>query len=563
MISFHTDFLQSLGWAALNSLWQMALLWLIFQMLITVFKVNASYKSGIASSLLIAGFCWFIYTFITSFNSAADITTFSSGILNVNGDQQVNNLFLQFLPIASIVYLSLLIFPILRFIRNYRYVQIIRQYGLSKINIDSKLFIKKTASILGIKRKVQVWVSELVSSPVTIGFLKPVILVPLAAINQLTPQQFEAVLLHELTHIKRFDYIINLLINFIQTILYFNPFVKAFIKITETEREKSCDEMVMQFQYNSHEYASALLELEKVNHSQQLLALSAAGNKNDLLHRIENILNVQKKSIVNVRKIIGLAFTFCFIISINILFLFSQQFSSGNIAASNDAIFGVSKYLVPENEQAPKTPAEINKSTIINAPDIVNAEFSAAAIANEIFAKDFASTIVPPGLINVSFNLAQAPELKQYQEEQIKQALEASKKVLENNQWKVVENNIAEVFSQKEKEELKISYLQELNKFDWNKWENRLRNVYNNVNWDKVNDQLNMAISQIRLDSLQNVYANVAMKLNEVQKELAAKKIQAIPDTDISLETILANKQKVQHILNELKAVKTKKIVRL
>jgi len=62
---------------------------------------------------------------------------------------------------------------------------------------------------------------------------------------------------------------------------------------------------------------------------------------------------------------------------------------------------------------------------------------------------------------------------------------------------------------------------------------------------------------------LQNVYANVALKLSEVQKELAAKKLQGIPDTDISLESILEKKKMVQHILNELKAVKTKKIVQL
>ncbi|HQV56187.1 MAG TPA: hypothetical protein PLX17_11755, partial [Chitinophagaceae bacterium] len=177
MISNHANFLQSLGWAALNSLWQIAFLWIIFQLLVTVFKVKPSFKSGIASTLLIAGFGWFIYTFATTYNTASNIATFSSGLLNVNGNQQVNCWFLQFLPIASIIYLSLLIFPILRFIRNYRYVQIISRYGLSKINIDSKLFVKRTASLLGIKRKVQVWVSELVSSPVTIGFLKPIILV--------------------------------------------------------------------------------------------------------------------------------------------------------------------------------------------------------------------------------------------------------------------------------------------------------------------------------------------------------------------------------------------------
>ena len=59
------------------------------------------------------------------------------------------------------------------------------------------------------------------------------------------------------------------------------------------------------------------------------------------------------------------------------------------------------------------------------------------------------------------------------------------------------------------------------------------------------------------------MYANVSLKLSEVQKELASKKLKGIPDTDISLESIIDKKKMVQHILNELKAVRTKKIVQL
>ena len=74
---------------------------------------------------------------------------------------------------------------------------------------------------------------------------------------------------------------------------------------------------------------------------------------------------------------------------------------------------------------------------------------------------------------------------------------------------------------------------------------------------------MNSAINQIKIDSLQNVYANISLKLSEVQKELASKKLKGIPDTDISLESIIDKKKMVQHILNELKAVRTKKIVQL
>ena len=170
------------------------------------------------------------------------------------------------LSIASVLYLFLLLLPISHFIRNYRYVRIIREYGLTKADSRWRIFVKKVAVLMGIKKPVHIWVSEFVSSPVTIGFLKPVILIPLAAINQLSPQQMEAVLLHELSHIRRYDYLVNFIINVIQSILYFNPFVKALVRTAEREREKSCDEMVLQFQYDSYEYATALLVLEKSNH---------------------------------------------------------------------------------------------------------------------------------------------------------------------------------------------------------------------------------------------------------------------------------------------------------
>ncbi|MBK8952873.1 MAG: M56 family metallopeptidase [Chitinophagaceae bacterium] len=155
------------------------------------------------------------------------------------------------LPYSSAIYLVLLIIPVLQFIKNYRYVQVIRQHGISRPDAIWRVFVQKVAAQMNIKKRVQVFVSAFVHSPVTIGFLKPVILLPLAAINNLTAQQTEALLLHELTHIRRHDYLMNFAIQFIRTVLYFNPFVNAFVQIIEKER-KNCDEMVLQYQYSWH-----------------------------------------------------------------------------------------------------------------------------------------------------------------------------------------------------------------------------------------------------------------------------------------------------------------------
>jgi bla regulator protein blaR1 len=561
MIPGQANFLQSLGWAVLNSLWQMALLWVIYQV-ITGFTRSAksSFRSSLASLLLITGFVLFIYTFISFFtNHSSDQTLLISAFLNTEENQQLSNRLQQILPIASVFYLVLLIIPVSHFIRNYRYVQIIRQYGLTKVDASWRIFVKKIAAQMGIKKPVHIWISEFVSSPVTIGFLKPVILVPLAAINHLSAQQMEAVLLHELSHIRRYDYLVNLIINFIKAILYFNPFVKAFVKIVEREREKSCDEMVLQFQYNSYEYATALLTLEKTNHEYKPLAVGATGKKNDLLQRVELIMGVKTKTPLSFNKLAGLLAGLICIISLNVLLIISKspaEKTTDTFATLSSPFnfftgaFNEATEPVAVKEQ----PSEITNQNLketTEQPDIISVNDQMPA------------TVSPPGIINVRYEPVEIPQLKKYEEAQVKAAMAASKKVLENEEWKALEKSIADVFTQKEKEELKVTYRKELDKMDWNKWENKLRLAYDNVNWNKVNEQLTKAVNNIRIDSLQKVYTDAICKLDMTEQELSNNNLSGIPDTDITLKTIEETKQQVQKTLNKLKAVRSKKIVHL
>jgi beta-lactamase regulating signal transducer with metallopeptidase domain len=554
------NFLQSLGWAVLNSLWQLALLWVIYQVITGIFSnAKSSLKSSLASSLLIGGFAWFIYTFLSVYINQTEKTVISSAFVNAESNEQVNIWLQQTLPVASVVYLVLLVLPLLHFIRNYRYVKVVRKYGLTKMHVEWRMFVSKVAAQMNIKKKVQIWVSEFVSSPVTIGFLKPVILVPLAAINHLTPQQLEAVLLHELSHIKRLDYLINLIINFIQTILYFNPFAKAFVKIVEREREKSCDEMVLQFQYDSHEYATALLTLEKANAENKPLAVGAAGNKNDLLNRVELIMGIQRKPVFSFNKLAGLMAGLLCVIALNALLLFSKP-GNGNRAVSFTPI--ASSIHAIQNER----PGAKDELVAIEQPaEVINHIKEGKAVAAEdapSFA-DYVSTVISPALISASIELANAPELKKYQEEQVERAMEASKKVLESVQWKAVEKSIADVFNQKEKDDLKATYEKEMEKFDWKKWETSLKQAYDKIDWEKINTQLSVAVNMVRLDSIQLVYNKAISKLDGARKELSFNDMKGVPDTDITLKEIERKKADVLRALNELKTVRKKKIVHL
>ncbi len=133
------------------------------------------------------------------------------------------------------------------------------------------------------------YLSEQIATPLTIGFLKPVILIPVASINHLTTAQLEAVLLHEMAHIKRHDYLVNIIVSMAELALFFNPFTRLLGKIIRKERENSCDDWVLQFQYNASEYAQALLRIASLQ-VMPVFAMAAAGHKKELLLRVRRMI---------------------------------------------------------------------------------------------------------------------------------------------------------------------------------------------------------------------------------------------------------------------------------
>ncbi len=569
-----SNFLQALGWAVLNSLWQMALLWVTYQLITGLFKTKKpSQRAALASTLLLTGFAWFIFTFLSILTRhAAGDDIISAGLVSIDGNQQLNNWLNQTLPVASVLYLVLLVIPLVHFVRNYRYVRVIRQYGLSKADVQWKLFVKRVAAQMGIKKPVHIWVSELITSPVTIGYLKPIILVPLAAVNHLSPQQLEAVLLHELAHIRRYDYFINLIIKFIQAILYFNPFVKAFVQIVEREREKSCDEIVVQFQYDPYGYATALLELEKNNHQPKPLALAAAGKKNDLLHRIEWIMGVKKKPVVSFNKLAGMFAGLLCIIALNALVILSKPAKETDRKSASFATLSSPFYFFTGDGDAgaPMMAAETTTDKIIeneaaeeNTTEIAEAAGTAEAESLPDLEQKIQAIIHPFVMAVANMEQPKVPELKKYQEDQIRVALDASRKVLQEGQWKEVEKNIAEVFTEAQKDELKVEYMKEMSKLDLKKWEKKLTLAYNNIDWERVNIQLNTAVTNICIDSLHRVYSKALDNLSMVQKEMEMDSLEAIPDTDITICEVEKKKHEVEKTLNKLKAVRAKKVIRL
>lgn len=143
---------------------------------------------------------------------------------------------------------------------------------------------------LELPTQVRLLESLQVQAPIVIGFIKPVIVVPAGLFSGLGPDQIEAILIHELVHIKRYDYIINLVQSVLEALFFFNPFVWLLSAQMRTEREHCCDDAVIVYGGNTRAYVHALATLEEARYAGGGLALSLAGNKNQLLNRIKRLM---------------------------------------------------------------------------------------------------------------------------------------------------------------------------------------------------------------------------------------------------------------------------------
>ena len=286
--------LRALGWSLFNSLWQMAFLWLVYLTFQHFFRRwSANVRHGLAVLLLMIGTAWTGITFFNAFTAPGEVDSHWTGSFLLISHQLIN----EVLPYCSTVYLLALSFLFFRYIQQYLFSRQLTRKGLSKASPELKVFTQQISRRLGIKKEVKVWFSTLVDGPVTLGFLKPIILIPLATVSQLTPQQLEALILHELAHIRRHDYILHLWITALEIIFFFNPFSKFLIRCIQKEREHRCDDMVLQFRSDRHTYVSALLAVAKGIHGSPRLALAATGSNDKLLlQRAKRILQLSQPS---------------------------------------------------------------------------------------------------------------------------------------------------------------------------------------------------------------------------------------------------------------------------
>jgi len=325
---------KAICWTLIHSLWIGMVVALLCGIVIaTTRKSAANLRYRLLCSLLVVFVCAIGVTYYLEAGSAASSpVTFNSrpAVINVQHNIAVNGVgmpqketllstaqaFLnQNTSVIFMVWLLFFVLKSLKMVSGLLYIQRIRNYKTSNVTEELKHKLSLFSSQIGIGRAVRLVQSELVKVPVAVGWLKPMILLPVGIAFQLTPEQLDGILWHELAHIRRRDYLVNILQGLVETVFFFNPGLLWLSSLIRTEREACCDDMVLSRMNRKANYLEALLSFGYGEFSQARYAMSI-GSGNQLRDRLRRMisqenkrLSIAEKSVLAVGLVILTAFT--------------------------------------------------------------------------------------------------------------------------------------------------------------------------------------------------------------------------------------------------------------
>jgi uncharacterized protein (TIGR03435 family) len=204
------------------------------------------------------------------------------------------------LPWIVSLWLTGVVFLLARSASGWWRVRRLHGRALSSTMSDWQLAASRVALRIGLTRAFRVVDLPDIDVPLVIGCLRPIVVLPIAAMAQLHASQVEAILAHELAHIRRHDYLVNLIQTLAETLLFYHPAVWWLSNRVREEREHCCDDVAMAVCGDPVGYVTALTELEMGRHGEVALAPGATGGS--LLGRARRVLGVDISHTANGRQ---------------------------------------------------------------------------------------------------------------------------------------------------------------------------------------------------------------------------------------------------------------------
>lgn len=287
----------AMGIAVLHSLWQCALVGMLSALLMLVLRrANTRYIVWCVSMLVCMA--WVVATFVGVMWPGA-----SDG--DVTGGLGIGSVFPVFIPVTvpapNTITMEIIawlwaggfVYCIIRFAQQWGAARRMRTRGVVEAERCWLDLFAELRTELGVSHRVGMLVSTRARSPMVVGVLSPVVIVPMSALTMLSPEQMRLVLVHELAHIRRYDHVINMLQVLIETVLFYHPVVWWMSHQARLEREHCCDDAAVRWGGDAVAFARALTGLETTRtQSRAVLAINQGGS---LMDRITRILGIHDR----------------------------------------------------------------------------------------------------------------------------------------------------------------------------------------------------------------------------------------------------------------------------
>ncbi|OOG47857.1 M56 family metallopeptidase [Rhodanobacter sp. C01] len=290
------------GWTLLHSVWQGALLGLLYALVRSLLpRGEARYRFGMGILLALA-MCplltlWRLLEAVPSITSIPAVMVNSAmdgaNVMHGTTRRAWGGSLDAVLPWLVLAWSCGVLLLSLRAWRQWRGLKaLVRMAGLIP---EWQARGVAMAARFGLRRHVTVLCSKVIGTPAVVGWVRPVILLPLAVVCNFPATQIELILAHELAHLRRWDPLANLFQVVLETLCFYHPVVHWVSREVRNEREICCDELALSISGGSRrEFVTALAELGELRERHASLLLAASGGV--LLDRVQHMVLPERKS---------------------------------------------------------------------------------------------------------------------------------------------------------------------------------------------------------------------------------------------------------------------------
>jgi beta-lactamase regulating signal transducer with metallopeptidase domain len=342
------NIINAIAWTILHSFWQGALLFILLLLLSFTGINNKPSKRYLLLAFssvcfLITSICTFIFYYQKPLYSENGISKVMNFILlndQVNPEKSLFSTIESWVDqnqnhIALIWVLGVVLFLLKTFIAYLFLIKRERKaqfLNISNYGIDFNAILQK----MSISHQVQIKSVVEIISPYTSGVIKPVIYFPIALLTQLNQEEIESIIIHELAHIKRNDFILNWILVIVESIYFYHPVMWWIQNQINISREEACDDIVKQSEVQPLVYVNALFKIQKLlcNQKETFSSLEMAAlankNQNQIMNRIKRIFNMPYNQYNLREKLTASIFILIFAVTINGLYAKSEKVKVSN-----------------------------------------------------------------------------------------------------------------------------------------------------------------------------------------------------------------------------------------